>query len=232
MTDDPAYYQHYRDEVRLSFNYLLTATTIYAAVIGASGFKITEEQFFTTVGVAVAALVVVFVLNLITLAACRAHINSKLRRAITGDLRSVTVDSVLIEEQNRIDRDGLRFARGATFLLYIEIAVLFVRYFTYVPTATGVPPDWIMYAPAASIAFSLLGVTYSIWVYYFVTVPDRIQPAADWAGQRVSGPRVAWREFRSDYGWGDYLWPGGDEATASDGGGEQDNIIDDEQALN
>jgi len=194
VIDDPAYYQHYRDEVRSSFNYLLAAATIYAAVIGASGFRITEDQFLSAVAIAVAGLIVTSLLNLITLAACRTHFNSKLRRAITGELRSAAVNSDVIEQQNRTDKLALRFARGATLALYVSIVGILVRYFTFNPTATGSPPGWVSLAPTCAAALSVLGAITVTWVYYLDTawqlyIKERARTVYGWASEWVVARR-------------------------------------------
>jgi hypothetical protein len=186
VINDPAYYQHYRDEVRSSFNSLLAAVTIYAAILGASEFRITEDQFLSTIVIVVMGLIATSVFNLITLTACRAHFNSKFRRAITDELRSVTVDFFLIERQNRLTELGLKFARWATFMLYISIVGLLVRYFTFSPTPTGNPPLWISLAPSLAIGLSFIGTVSVTLRYYSGTawrlyVEEHARTACDWA---------------------------------------------------
>jgi len=158
VIDDPGYYEHLRQEIRLTFNYLLAAVTIYTIVIGYSGFQITEEQFFATVTIAVGCTVFVFLFGLATLGLCRRSINKKIRLAYHGRLVPEQTDVGALYDENQIDRVSIGVVRFSVAILYVQIFALIVRYVTFSPTPSGQPPLILSLIAMAALSVSLAAI--------------------------------------------------------------------------
>lgn len=158
VIDDPGYYEHLRQEVRLTFTHLLAAITIYTVIVGASSFRITEEQFLATVLLVIGSSIVIFLLDLLALGFCRRHINKKIRQAYSDQLRPERVDIGSVMDTNRLDRVSINAVRVSIAALYLLIFLLLIRYTLYVPTESGRPPSPFTWVAVIGIFASMIAV--------------------------------------------------------------------------